>query len=90
MNAIVIEHVKLEELPAAWQAKLLLVPQTQGKTRVTVRIEAEDTDEQSAAPLTDDPLFGMWRDREDMSDVAGYIRAMRAPRFTDDGTPHKG
>lgn len=89
MNAIVIEHVKLEELPAAWRAKLLVAPETQGRARVTVRIEAEDTEEQSAAPLTDDPLFGMWRDRKDMSDVAGYIRAMRAPRFTDAGTPRK-
>ena len=35
-------------------------------------------------------VFGMWRDREDMSDVAGYIRAIRAPRFTDDGTARNG
>lgn len=89
MNAIVIEHVKLEELPAAWQAKFIVAPGTQGRARVRVRIEAEDTEEQSAAPLTDNPLFGMWRDRKDMSDVAGYIRAMRAPRFTDDGAPRK-
>ena len=90
MNAIVIEHVKIEELPAAWRAKVVAAPETQGAARVTVRIEAEGTQEQGAVPLTDDPLFGMWRDREDMSDVAGYVRAIRAPRFTDDGTPRQG
>jgi hypothetical protein len=38
---------------------------------------------QSAA-LPDDPLFGMWRDREDMADVAAYIRRIRASRFNRD------
>ena len=34
---------------------------------------------------TDNPLFGMWRDHEDMADVAGYVRKLRAPRFNGDG-----
>ena len=83
MNTIVIEHVKVEELPQAWRAKFA---QT-ANTRVTVRIEEEA---QADAPVeefvTDDPLFGMWRDREDMADVAGYVRSIRASRFNDDGT----
>jgi hypothetical protein len=88
MNAIVIEHVPVAELPAAWRAKLAKAP---GAT-VTVRIEEEEA--QAAAPVeefvTDDPLFGMWRDREDMADVAGYVRSIRASRFNDDGTRRKG
>jgi hypothetical protein len=88
MNAIVIEHVPVVELPAAWRAKLAKAP---GAT-VTVRIEEEEA--QAAAPVeefvTDDPLFGMWRDREDMADVAGYVRSIRASRFNDDGTRRKG
>ncbi|HMC15824.1 MAG TPA: hypothetical protein VKI18_09350 [Albitalea sp.] len=71
MNAIVIEHVPVAELPPAWRARLA---QAAGAT-VTVRIEEEA---QAAAPaeefVTDDPLFGMWRDREDMADVAGYLQ----------------
>jgi hypothetical protein len=43
MNAIVIEHVPVAELPAAWRAKLAKAP---GAT-VTVRIEE---DAQAAAP----------------------------------------
>jgi hypothetical protein len=37
-----------------------------------------------AAELPDDPLFGMWRDREDMADVGAYIRRIRASRFNRD------
>lgn len=76
MNAIVIEHVPVAELPAAWRAKL---DQT-GDARVTVRIEAEGEAAQ-AQEAAANPLFGMWSDREDMADVAGYIRRVRAPRF---------
>ena len=85
MNAIVIEHVKVEELPHAWRTKFA---QT-ANTRVTVRIEEEQA--QTADPaeefVTDDPLFGMWREREDMADVAGYVRSIRASRFSDEGAP---
>ena len=87
MNEIVIEHVPVSDLPPAWRAKLA---QAAGAT-VTVRIEEEAP---AALPadqfVTDDPLFGMWRDREDMSDVTGYVRSIRASRFNDDGTRRKG
>ncbi|MBI4756615.1 MAG: hypothetical protein HY778_14605 [Betaproteobacteria bacterium] len=83
MDAIVIEHVPVAELPPAWRAKLA----QSGDARVTVRIETESevAEAQAAAALADDPLFGMWRDREDMADVAAYIRRIRAPRFSSAG-----
>jgi hypothetical protein len=31
----------------------------------------------------------MWRDRDDMADVAGCVRSIRASRFNDDGTRRK-
>ena len=35
----------------------------------------------SAAPKTkDQPLFGLWKDREDISDPAAYLRHLRLPR----------
>jgi hypothetical protein len=83
MNAIAIEHVPVAELPDAWRAKLAKAP---GAT-VTMRIEEEV---QTAAPaeefVTDDPAFGIWRDREDMADVAAYVRKLRAPRYGRDGS----
>jgi hypothetical protein len=47
-----------------------------------VRIEAEAAHATDA--FSDDPLFGMWRDREDMADVATYVRRIRASRFNPD------
>lgn len=91
MNAIVIEHVNVEDLPADWRARLAAEPDAGGASRVTVRIEAETgSHEQLAAAPADDPLFGMWRDREDMADVAGYVRVLRAPRLTADDTSSGG
>jgi hypothetical protein len=73
MNAILIEHVKVCDLPESWRAKLA----ASGDAQVTVRIEEESS-------ATEDPgtAFGMWCDRDDLSDVADYIRRLRAPRFT--------
>jgi hypothetical protein len=84
MNAVVFEHVPVAELPEKWRAKLTQA----GSATVTVRIEEETQDVApgQAEEFADDPLFGMWRDRADMADVAGYVRKLRASRFNDDGT----
>ena len=82
MNTIVIEHVALNELPAAWRAQLHLAQ----NTRVTVRIEEEETEQAAQAALADNPLFGMWQDREDTADVATYARRLRTPRYNLDGS----
>jgi hypothetical protein len=78
MNAIVIEHVKVAELPEAWRSKIA----KPGNAHVTVRIEYEAT-VQTANELDagGDLLFGMWRDREEMANVESYIRKLRAPRY---------
>lgn len=81
MNTVVFEHVALNELPAAWQARL----SGAFKTRVTVRIEEEVEQEESAA-LTDNPLFGLWKDREEIADVSAYARQLRSPRYALDDT----
>ena len=91
MNAIVIEHVKVEELPVDWRARLAAEPEERGTAWVTVRIEAEaGCSDKAVARLIgdDDPLFGMWQDRQDMADVARYARVLREPRSTnDEATP---
>ena len=82
MSAIVIEHVKVSELPEAWRDKF-----PNADARVTVRIEAEATPGDSAdadSLVKDDPAFGIWRDRTDMTDVEAYLRKLRAPRHTRD------
>ena len=72
MNAILIEHVKVSELPESWREKLAAAQDAQ----VTVRIEEEPRASEDTTSA-----FGMWRDRDDLADVEGYARRLRAPRF---------
>ena len=77
MNAVVIEHVNVSELPEHWRARL----HAAANARVTVRIEEEAESREAAKENTDNPLFGMWQDRGEMTDVDAYVRKLRAPRF---------
>lgn len=78
MNTVVIEHVPLADLPVAWRAKLRLMASAQ----VRVRIEEEESPQTQAV----NPLFGMWKDRQDMADVPAYMEALRQGRFNTDGS----
>jgi hypothetical protein len=84
MSTLVIEHFKASELPQQWAQRLKVRPEQ----TVTVRIETEAT--QTVQPpeafVTDDPAFGIWRDREDMADVPAFVRRLRAARYSLDGT----
>jgi hypothetical protein len=84
MNSLVIEHVALSELPGAWRARLDVA----SNTRVTVRIEEEVSvlPQSMQTATVDNPLFGMWQDREEVADVGTYARALRSPRFDLDGS----
>jgi hypothetical protein len=87
MNTVVFENVPVAELPQQWRARLT----QSGSATVTVRIEEESQAVVAQAEdFASDPLFGMWRDREDMADVAGHVRALRASRFDNDGTRRDG
>ena len=78
MKTLIIEHVELTDLPEAWRAHFRLGP----NTRVTVRIDEEVIEDQSgSSPLTSNPLFGMWKDRDDIGDAAVYARKLRAARY---------
>jgi antitoxin (DNA-binding transcriptional repressor) of toxin-antitoxin stability system len=33
-----------------------------------------------APKMADQPLFGLWKDRDDLSDPASYVRNLREPR----------
>jgi hypothetical protein len=81
-NAVIIEHVPVAELPLAWREMLA----KSAAALVTVRIEEEAPAAMTDAFVTDDPAFGIWRDREDMADVAAYVRKIRQPRYNRDGS----
>jgi hypothetical protein len=77
MTAIVIEHVKVSELPETWRAQITAAE----NARVPVRIEPEVTVGEAVQEDSDDRLFGMWRDRAEIADAQAYVRKLRAPRF---------
>jgi hypothetical protein len=78
MSAVVIEHVKVSELPEDWRARV----NAADDASVTVRIEEEaKLPAAEAKENAENPLFGMWQDREEMADVEAYVRKLRAPRF---------
>ncbi len=87
MSAVVIEHVKVGDLPEAWRERLA----RPSDARVTVRIEDETGRQETTVRLTggetiEDPAFGIWRDRDDMADVDAYLRKIRASRYSRNGT----
>ncbi len=84
MGSIVIEHVNVADLPETWRAKLPAAV----TEHVTVRIESEAlaTRPDAGSFVTNDPAFGIWRDREDLVDVEAYLRRVRAPRYNRDGS----
>jgi hypothetical protein len=75
VSTLIIEHCKINELPPQWAQRL----NASADQTVTVRIETESTGNE-ATFVTNDPAFGIWRDREDTADVNQYLRALRAPR----------
>jgi hypothetical protein len=82
MNAVVFAHVPVAELPEKWRARFA----NADDAFVTVRIEEEASMAPAEEFVTDDPAFGIWRDREDMPDVAAHVRKLRQPRYNRDGS----
>jgi hypothetical protein len=84
MGAVIIEHVKASELPPQWARHLRISPEQ--AVRVCIEPEETVTVQERVDFVTDDPAFGIWRDREDMADVEAYVRKLRAPRYDRDGS----
>lgn len=83
MSTLVIEHLKASDLPKQWAQHLKARPDE----TVTVRIETEP--EQTDAKVTEvfvtnDPAFGIWRDRGDIGDVEAHTKRVRASRYARD------
>lgn len=74
MTSVVIQHVRVSELPPAWQASL-------HADWVTVRIDEET--KKAAPKLAQNPLFGLWSDRDDIKNIGDYVRQLRKPHHQD-------
>lgn len=81
MSTLVIEHLKAKDLPEQWAQDLKASPEQ----NVTVRIETEpEQTDAKVTEVTNDPAFGIWRDREDIGDVEAYVERLRTPRYARD------
>lgn len=77
MSTVVIEHVPLVDLPAAWRSRFAGLASAQ----VTVRID-EELETEAVQNVSNNPMFGMWADRADMADVGQFAEELRAPRLS--------
>lgn len=73
MTALVLEHQKAKALPKAWARKL----RASAHDRFTVTIQPET---QPDTRRKADPLFGIWRDRDDL-DVSHHVDQLRKSRL---------
>ncbi|MFZ1829675.1 MAG: hypothetical protein WAW42_13155 [Candidatus Competibacteraceae bacterium] len=88
MTTLTIEHLQVSDLPPEWAQRL----QAEPEQTVTVRIDTEDRKLTQPEPsfTTDDPAFGIWRDYDAATDVAAFVRRLRAPRYRRNGSRNPG
>ena len=80
MEKMILEHIHKREIPAKWAE--LLKDVMSSTYRITIEPEFDAIPKASAKKSWRDmPMFGMWKDRDDMNDPANYIRELRKPRF---------
>lgn len=50
------------------------------KARLVPVVPASDGSNEGPPRTKDQPLFGLWRDRDDLTDPASWLRELRQPR----------
>ncbi len=82
MNATIVDlRYKMKEVLRAIDRGETVTVLYRGKERAKLTPIALEPG--SGAPKTEDqPLFGLWKDREDTSHPASYVRQLRLPRRT--------
>lgn len=77
MASVVLENVKVSELPAAWRKRAKV--KANEVLTVTIAIAKRARTPAPRSAKQPNASFGMWRDRADL-DPAAYARALRQPR----------
>ncbi len=82
MEKMILEHIEKRDIPSEW------IKYFDDFLSSTYRITIEpETMRHVASEIgtnkswRDMPLFGMWKERDDMTDPAGFVRQLRKPRF---------
>ncbi len=73
-----LEHVQSEELPKEWRNRL----NSRQDEHYTVFLlsERQPRVRHPARKRSEQPLIGLWADRDDMQNVDAYVRNLRKPR----------
>ena len=82
MGKMILEHISKQDIPAKW-VKLLddSLPSTY---RITIEPENKPSltsEAKNKKSWADMPMFGMWKDKDDLNNPADYVRQLRRPRF---------
>lgn len=80
MTVLIIEHLNVSELPTEWARRLNVRAEQTVRVRIETESEAADLALAQGSYKTDDPSYGIWKDRQDIGDVDTYVRRLRTAR----------
>jgi len=83
MEKMILEHVNIDDIPVKW--KKLLKDFISSSYKITIESEPKlsktTTSSNRHKSWKDMPMFGMWKDRDDISSPVDYVNQIRKPRF---------
>jgi len=79
---MVLEHISKQDIPAKWLK--LLDDNLPSTYRITIEPENKPklaTKIKNKKSWADMPMFGMWKDKDDINNPADYVKQLRRSRF---------
>lgn len=81
MKATIVDlRYRMKEVLRAVERGETVTVLYRGRAKAQILPVAE---KRGAARLDASPAFGLWKDREDLREVSGYVRRLRRGRFDD-------
>jgi antitoxin (DNA-binding transcriptional repressor) of toxin-antitoxin stability system len=83
MNATIVDlRYRMRDVLRAIDRGETVTVLYRGKAKATLMpiSPALDASHKGAPKTADQPLFGLWNDRDDLTDPASYVRNLRQPR----------
>ncbi len=82
MEKMILEHVNIDDIPVKW--KKFLKDFISPRYKITIEAEQKQTTIASSKgrkSWKDMPMFGMWKDRADITSPVDYVNQIRKSRF---------
>ncbi len=82
MDKMILEHVNIQDIPSKWSKLLKNLVSTSYKITIEAESKADKfKNSKNKKSWKNAPMFGMWKDRDDMSEPVDYLNKIRKPRF---------